>query len=568
MSPNVDYSRLHTYDGDEPYIFVSYAHKDAAIVVPTIQTLQERGYRIWFDLGIEAGTEWSNNIAAHLQQCAAFLVFTSKNSVQSENCLDEISFAKAHQKPSLMIFLEDDVVLPVGTEMQTARFQRMFRSRHHSQETFIQKICEATMLDSCREGNVAPPPVTPPTPKTNAKLPLLIGLCSILLIGAIIALVMAFSGKDNFSPAATESPAPDETAAEATASAELVMSDELTDFTFSLEGEVFQLPFALSELTDRGWTIYSSYCDYDTIIAGDSRESFTMTKRGRDIDIYVYNYSGNARRLEECPVGAIEVEAGDYLDFTIAKGLTPESTEEEITEALGIPDDGYTSESYISMSYLVDGTDNNGAHFHISVDDPEYSSLALSNYIKLPADETETVAEYPEYLRSYQAPTELGLDLFSGTFVIEGDLYRLPAPVSVFEENGWAISRGPGYVASGNTDYLYLKRDDVDLYLNISNFSPYQTTASNCAVTGFFIDYVDEVQLELPGGLTLGTPAAQLDTLITEAFDSYSGHGYINYSYYEFDPWDLSINIDVSTDTNTVTSISYSLETWHYNSAE
>lgn len=139
------------YKGSKPYIFVSYAHKDSETVVPIIAAMQEKGYRIWFDQGIEAGTEWSNNIAAHLEDCSVFVVFASYNSVKSENCLDEIAFAKSHQKPSLLIFLQEDVVLPKGTEMQTARFQRMFYTRHASDESFLEKLTEAPILDACRE---------------------------------------------------------------------------------------------------------------------------------------------------------------------------------------------------------------------------------------------------------------------------------------------------------------------------------------------------------------------------------------------------------------------------------
>ena len=139
------------YKGSEPYIFISYAHKDSGIVVPIIEALQARGCRIWFDEGIEAGTEWSNNIAAHLKVCSTFLAFVSRNSAASENCLDEIAYAKAHQKPSLMIFLEENVVLPEGTEMQTARFQRMFYNRHGSLDSFTEKLMEAPILESCME---------------------------------------------------------------------------------------------------------------------------------------------------------------------------------------------------------------------------------------------------------------------------------------------------------------------------------------------------------------------------------------------------------------------------------
>lgn len=45
------------YEGSEPYIFVSYSHKDSATVLPVISELQAEGFRVWYDASIEAGTE-------------------------------------------------------------------------------------------------------------------------------------------------------------------------------------------------------------------------------------------------------------------------------------------------------------------------------------------------------------------------------------------------------------------------------------------------------------------------------------------------------------------------------
>jgi len=35
------------YQGDQPYIFVSYAHEDAELVYPEIQWLKDQGFNIW-----------------------------------------------------------------------------------------------------------------------------------------------------------------------------------------------------------------------------------------------------------------------------------------------------------------------------------------------------------------------------------------------------------------------------------------------------------------------------------------------------------------------------------------
>ena len=37
------------YEGDEPFIFVSYAHDDALQVYEEMQALNEAGFRLWYD---------------------------------------------------------------------------------------------------------------------------------------------------------------------------------------------------------------------------------------------------------------------------------------------------------------------------------------------------------------------------------------------------------------------------------------------------------------------------------------------------------------------------------------
>jgi len=37
------------YQGDDPYIFVSYAHDDADLVFPEMQRLRDAGFNVWYD---------------------------------------------------------------------------------------------------------------------------------------------------------------------------------------------------------------------------------------------------------------------------------------------------------------------------------------------------------------------------------------------------------------------------------------------------------------------------------------------------------------------------------------
>ena len=46
-------NRITAYEGSENYIFISYAHKDTDKVFPIMEKLCGRGYRLWYDDGID-----------------------------------------------------------------------------------------------------------------------------------------------------------------------------------------------------------------------------------------------------------------------------------------------------------------------------------------------------------------------------------------------------------------------------------------------------------------------------------------------------------------------------------
>ena len=85
----------------EGYIFVSYGHKDYQKILPILKLLHNKGYRIWYDKGIEWGSEWPDTIAKHLSDSTICMAFHSVTSVQSLNCRQEIYYA-IKQKKSIL----------------------------------------------------------------------------------------------------------------------------------------------------------------------------------------------------------------------------------------------------------------------------------------------------------------------------------------------------------------------------------------------------------------------------------------------------------------------------------
>ena len=133
---------FEAYVGDEPYIFVSYAHRDADRVYPILQRLHDMGYRIWYDEGIDPGNEWLSDIADALFQCSQFVVMISENAVRSINVKKEVfSVVRKADIPFLPIFIEE-TSLPRDWDVNISIYQGIMHHLMH-QENFITLIQRA-----------------------------------------------------------------------------------------------------------------------------------------------------------------------------------------------------------------------------------------------------------------------------------------------------------------------------------------------------------------------------------------------------------------------------------------
>lgn len=140
------------YEGEKPYIFISYSHRDKYRITPIIKEMQYRGFRVWYDAGIEAGVEWAGNIAIRVGQCDVFLCFVSDYYFESQNCLDEFSAAKSKNKKILTVYLDSNVNSHEGFELQTRRFQKIHYFLNPTPEKFTNEISSSKIAQPCREG--------------------------------------------------------------------------------------------------------------------------------------------------------------------------------------------------------------------------------------------------------------------------------------------------------------------------------------------------------------------------------------------------------------------------------
>ena len=161
--------RLQAYEGQEPFVFVSYAHKDTDKVMGVLTELDRRGYRIWYDDGIVPGSEWPENIAEHLTNSAMVLAFISQNSIDSPNCRREVTFALSKRKPFLSVVLEKTEMSP-GMELQLSAQQSVIRNNYEDEASFINKICSCPDLKPCLKPASEPLNESASKPETQAIL--------------------------------------------------------------------------------------------------------------------------------------------------------------------------------------------------------------------------------------------------------------------------------------------------------------------------------------------------------------------------------------------------------------
>lgn len=121
MSTNLEQSH-DVYEGNEPYLFISYSHKDHQTMITVKSILKEQNVRYWYDNGLHSGDDWNMVIAKHLKDAAACLLLLSPNSATSEYVKNELNFAMNHRIPIHTLLIKQ-FVLPLDIEMMTGRIQ-------------------------------------------------------------------------------------------------------------------------------------------------------------------------------------------------------------------------------------------------------------------------------------------------------------------------------------------------------------------------------------------------------------------------------------------------------------
>ena len=337
-------------------------------------------------------------------------------------------------------------------------------------------------------------------------------------------------------PVPTSTPTPEPTAIpEPTQAATAeVVSDELFDFTFELDGVVYQLPMTYQTLVNSGWELHKNY-DKNEKLNGYTYYSLEFVKGSESVYFDVVNMSGHATAIKDCIIGGISVSDYSEVTFSVAKGISFGVTKDTVKEAFGVPD----TDSEKSMKYKKENYKTVGFGFYN--DDIVCSSIEVRCFEAIGDGVTVVSEERPAYLDEYVAPTELGEDITVTVFELDGKLYQLPCPLSVFLDNGWEIaSKDIASIGAGNSQ-LYaatVKKGDVKLDVGLANYSKKEVYIENCIVYTISFDTgclknAPEDFLKLPAGLRITFTAEDIKALGSE-FKEYESERSISYTFEDY----------------------------------
>lgn len=354
-----------------------------------------------------------------------------------------------------------------------------------------------------------------------------------------------------------------ETPVEATAATAEEMSDDIYSFQIKIDGELYQFPMKYEEFTEKGWKLDG--VDSEEQVSPNSYGSVGM-KMGRiRANVTFMNFGINTKALSECYVVGISLEEyymEDQMTFELPKGITYNvSTMEEVEEAYGPASDMYEGDYYTKLTYEM-GDYYSRVEIYVDSESKKVNEVNM-RYLVEPEDfvEDEVSDEIPEVVTQYQAPTELGDDLSSCVAEIDGHLYKIPAPVSAFLENGWKLlyNDNSEVIPGEDSGYGYsLMKDNQKFRIGVKNYAENATAVENCFVVDIYNeDFTTVIPVKLQGDITFDMNTEELEKALGDTlYEKEEGSSLNSYFIPSYDEKYQGVSIVVNREEDQIKKIS------------
>ena len=348
---------------------------------------------------------------------------------------------------------------------------------------------------------------------------------------------------------ATEAASTEQTADLASVGEQTVLSDTLYDFQIQIDGTVYQFPMSYEAFKANGWEMDTDYTgSEEDEIEPNQYGIYYFSKDDVTCTAYVLNLGINNLPASQCLVGGISIDGFDWDvntgEILMAGGIQRGvSTLEDIHAAYGTPTDTYEGDTYTALTYQKDSFCD--VRLTVGTESGVLEDIEMMNFVAPEGfDAGEASDEVPEDIAAYQAPTELGDDLLSYTVELDGSLYQLPCPVSALLENGWTIDENNSdqVISAGSFGWVALVKEGFSFSEMVSNDAAYATSPENCWIESLSAgDYGMEVEMNLPGGYTIGMSEDDLIAALEADGIAYEVEDSGSYRYYRAgeDSWNM-----------------------------
>lgn len=318
------------------------------------------------------------------------------------------------------------------------------------------------------------------------------------------------------------------------------LSDDIYSFQVSIDGTVYQFPMWASDFAALGWEFDGT--PDGTLASYEYTVSETWVKDNVEVYTTLANLTMNTLTYEDAMVAGIEFDKWNMEDcdweIILPKGVQyGVSTRDDIIAAWGDPTSEYDGSMYYNMTYEYDSYQE--IDLYVYKDTGVLQEIEIRNMIELEGGDNTVDPTVPEAVKNYQAPTELGDDLYVYNIEIEGNLYTLPFPVSALLDNGFTIKESGSNmeIGAGSYGWVELVYNNQSFSCMVDNYADYATIAENCFITSFESDeYFSNFDVTIPGGLKRGdSEKTLLDVIKNFNYEVETSGDYTYYSIYKPD---------------------------------
>ena len=134
---------MPAYQGNKPYIFLNYSHRDKELANYVVDYLQEYNFNVWYDEGILSGTRWEEVIANKIASpnCSVMVFLATQNSLASEWCANELRFAKGKGKKFINVVIGNPT-FPDWFKFSYADHQFLYEKNFPNRKAMMDKLVE------------------------------------------------------------------------------------------------------------------------------------------------------------------------------------------------------------------------------------------------------------------------------------------------------------------------------------------------------------------------------------------------------------------------------------------